>query len=311
MAKPFVFNDESVVNSFGFFVRNSGGNFDRFKDNPVMLYEHSARDLLGRWENLRVEGSKLLADPVFDTDDVNAKVYEGKVERGFLKGCSMGIQVLDAELVDMPGKGPVPAVTKWELMEVSITPVPSNGNSLRLYSEKGELLSALNEVQLSIDKFINKTETTMSKIVISKEAATVLKIGTEVSDGEALSAAVMALSAAKEKSDNDLRTLINTRAVALIDSAIKEGRLTADKKESFVKLAETDFGQASDLISAMPAKQTMSGKVTDMTGTKGQPGGREDWDYLKWSKEDPKGLAKMRAERPDEFEALRASYSKQ
>jgi hypothetical protein len=250
-----------------------------------------------------------MADPVFDVDDTESKHYEGKVERGFLKGCSMGIQILNAEIVDLPGKGLVPVVTDWELMEVSVTPVPSNGNSVHLYSEKGELLSSHTEVQLSIDKFIKKTEQ-MEKILISKDAAKILKLNShELTDGTELSAAIMELSAKKEKAETDISTILKGRATALVDNAIKEGRLSADKKDSFVKLAETDFTQAEDLISSMPAKQTLTGKVKEMNGSGGNAG-REDWNYLKWTKEDPKGLAKMMKEEPERFETLRATYSK-
>ncbi|MFU8843492.1 MAG: HK97 family phage prohead protease [Bacteroidales bacterium] len=309
MAKPFIFNDESKVNSYGFVVRNAGGKFDRFKENPVMLYDHDTGKLIGRWENLRVEGTRLVAEPVFDTEDTDAKVYEGKVERGFLKGCSMGISIHNAEIINVPGKGLVKAVTEWELMEGTLTPVPSNGNSLLLYSEKGELLKSRADVQLSIDKFINKPEK-MDKISISKDAAKLLNLSShELENGNELSAAIVELSGRAEKAEKDLKTFITARATNLVDTAIKEGRLSADKKDSFVKLAESDFKQAEDLISAMPGKQTLSGKVREMNGTKGEAG-RDDWNYLKWAREDPKGLAKMRSEEPERFEALRASYSK-
>ena len=32
---------------------------------------------------------------------------------------------------------------------------------------------------------------------------------------------------------------------------------------------------------------------------------RKDWTYLKWAKEDPEGLKKMKAEAPEAFEELK------
>lgn len=309
MEKPFVFNDEKRLNSYGFVVLNSGGYFDRFNDNPVMLYDHNTDKLIGRWEGLKVEGAKLTATPVFDDDDADAKLVKGKVERGFMRGCSMGIRIMNAAMRDLDGKQ-VPTVTEWELMEASLTAIPSNGLSLRLYSDKGELIETGKEVQLSIDQFINKfKQMDTTKFSISKDAATVLSLGShELTDGQELSAAIMALSARAEKAETELQTFLTARAENLVDTAIKQGRLKADKKESFVKLAKSDFKQAEDLIGAMPAKNTFSEKVKEFNGAGGTPD-RESWNYLKWAKEDPAGLAKMKGEDPERFETLRALYS--
>jgi hypothetical protein len=55
----------------------------------------------------------------------------------------------------------------------------------------------------------------------------------------------------------------------------------------------------------MPAKQTFSDKTkTGKTASEG----RQDWNYLKWAKEDPKGLAKMQKEDPAAFAELKAGY---
>jgi hypothetical protein len=61
----FVFNDETVVNTYGFRVRNNGGSFNRFDANPVMLNTHinSTEMTLGNWNNRRVEGFQLKGDP--------------------------------------------------------------------------------------------------------------------------------------------------------------------------------------------------------------------------------------------------------
>jgi HK97 family phage prohead protease len=310
MEKPFVLNDETRLNSYGFVVMNSGGRFERFNDNPVMLYDHNTDKLIGRWDGLKVEGARLTATPVFDDDDDAAKQVKGKVERGFMRGCSMGIRIMNAAMKDIDGKQ-VPAVTEWELMEASLTAIPSNGLSLRLYSEKGELIASGKEVQLSIDKFIHKfNQMDTTKFSITKDAATALSLGShELTDGHELSAAIVALSERAKKAEADLQTYLKARAAGLVDNAIKEGRLTADKKEAFLKMAESDYKQAEDIISALPAKQTLSGKVRELNGTAGTAD-REDWNYLKWAKEDPKGLAKMRAEEPERFETLRATYNK-
>jgi hypothetical protein len=270
-----------------------------------MLYLHEQENLIGRWDNLRVDGTKLLADEIFDTEDPEAMILSGKVDRGFLKGASMGISIKDAELKNFPGLGLVPAVTKWELMEASLAPVPSGQTCLRLYNDKGELITSKEAIKLSIDSIINKNDNLlMDKIMLTAEAATCLSVSKEI-DITALNAAIMALAASRDEAVTELKNHNETRAKELVEGAIKEGRLTAEKRESFEKLAISDFKQASDLIGSLPVKQNFSDKV----GTsKKDAGTREGWDYLKWAKEDPSGLAKMQRDNPSEFAELKASY---
>jgi hypothetical protein len=184
----------------------------------------------------------------------------------------------------------IPVITSWELLEGSTASVPSNALCLKLYLPTGELLNSADQIKLSINNLINKNEPdlTMEKIKLTAEAAVVLNIGTEP-EATALNAAIMELSARCVKAEKDLSAHMEAQATALVELAITEGRLTADKKDSFMKLAKTDFNQAKDLISAMPKKESLSARIKPGTATKD----REDWNYMKWAKEDPKGLAKM------------------
>lgn len=322
MANSFIFNDETKVNSYGFMVLNSGGRFDRFKSNPVMLHLHDQAKLTGKWLNLRVDGSMLIADPVFDEGDPFSKEIMGKVERGFLSGASMGIIPINADLKDIPGQGLVPVLTEWELLEGSTVPVPSNSMSLRLYTKDGKALTSPDEVKLSIDA-ITQTKSLikpqMEKIILSAAAATALNLSPE-SNVEAINAAVVKLSADLTAARADLQSTkdllktaqdsitanLTAQATALVDGAISEGRITAEKKDSFIKLATQDYKQAQEIIAAMPAKKTLSSQVNSAGNTGAES--RDGWDYMRWAKEDPKGLQLMATSDPEKFNALRDGY---
>ena len=45
--------------------------------------------------------------------------------------------------------------------------------------------------------------------------------------------------------------------------------------------------------------------MTHSTGKTAIADERKDWTYLKWAKEDPEGLKKMKAEDPEAFEELK------
>ena len=86
----FVLHDESV-NTYGFRMLTSGANLEEFKKNPLMLLNHDDYSLpIGRWENIRVEGGKILADAVFDEGDARAAEVKRKVENDFIRMASIG-----------------------------------------------------------------------------------------------------------------------------------------------------------------------------------------------------------------------------
>lgn len=99
MAKEVVIST-SVVNSYGCRVLTEGIDLRQYRRNPVLLWMHRRsfdRDAMpiGRIENLRVDGDRLIGTPVFDQKDEFAKKIEGKWEDGFLRMASAGIEVVE------------------------------------------------------------------------------------------------------------------------------------------------------------------------------------------------------------------------
>lgn len=128
----FVLSDETV-NSNGFVVLTEGIETTAFERNPVMLYMHN-RDgnVIGRWDNVRKEGKRLLADAVFDENtELGARVKK-QVDDGFLRAVSIGIECLSQETLNG-----VETVTKCRLIEASIVDIPSNTNAVKLFRRSG------------------------------------------------------------------------------------------------------------------------------------------------------------------------------
>ena len=104
----FVLHDETV-NTYGFRMLTSGANLEEFRKNPVILLNHKDWELpIGRWENIRIEGTQILADALFDEKDDEAVKIADKVEGGFLRMASMGAwppeEVSDAAALTLPGQ---------------------------------------------------------------------------------------------------------------------------------------------------------------------------------------------------------------
>lgn len=301
----YILNDESVVNSHGFVLLNAAGRFERFNANPVMLFNHEADKLIGQMTGLRVEGTKLIGTPVYDEEDALAAKCKRQGEKGFLKGCSPGIMIYAVELRTNPDGEERITVTDWELCEISLVSVPSNRNALRLYNAQGEVIPD-DQIRLSIESllYLNKQDE-MDKIILTAEAYAALGLKSNEADGKAISAAIMELKSRVEKAEKDLSDQHKVQAEDLIKLAIKDGRITADKKEQFIKLALADFDMAKTTLEAIPTLESLAGKVTHSTGKATSTKDRMDWTYLRWAKEDPEGLKRLKETDPEAFEELK------
>lgn len=297
----FVFNDESEINSYGFKIPNSGILLERFNANPVMLDQHwnSTDNVLGRWKDVVMNGTKLEGTAEFDMEDEDAKKIAGKVERGYIKGCSMGVTFDRDKMKQQPDGSWV--LTSCELYEVSIVAVPSNKASLRLFSATGEELKE-DEVKLAISELqadwtANGTQNKnkdMFKITLS--AGTLTKMGLShnpESEGELMGAietivgklTAMESNLQTEKLAHDatkqrLKDATEVQAKALVEEALLAGKITADEKEGFIKDATENYALTAKLLGRIPAKTSLSAKGLSGGASTGNPKNPDEFEKL-------------------------------
>ncbi len=127
----------------GDIVDPAGVRLDRFRKNPVVLYAHSydglpvARSL---WERVRESdgGRELVAKPQFHLDTELSREVWALISKGVLSAWSVGFipeRWEPAPKSDDGGSGdgnaaPGFVVKKWDLLEYSCVPVPSNFEAL-------------------------------------------------------------------------------------------------------------------------------------------------------------------------------------
>lgn len=263
----------------------SGANLSVFENNPVMLLNHDDWNLpIGRWENIRVEGSRILADAVFDKDDERAVAVMGKVERGFLKAASIGgwpgESSNDPSLM-LPGQT-YPTMVTWTVREASICTIGSNHNAIALYdqenkrmdlNDKGTLIklfdtasgihvSPKNKTQMTILTGLLKLSDNASEQAIADEVQKIIRLRDELqkensalkTEKEALSSKVQAF----EKKEKDER---KASAVTLVDKAIKEGRLDAKGKDAWLGMFDANFDQAKTQLDAIPPRASVTQQI--------------------------------------------------
>lgn len=280
----FVLCDSASTNTYGFRIDLDGMDLGRFRSNPVMLYGHDSDRLIGRWENIRAEDGRLLADPVFDTEDELAKKVAGKVERGFLKGCSVGVIIREIK-----ESGNKTVATRTELMEASLCPIPSDAGAIVLYDENRRRLS-IDEVNIKLLKYNKMNEE-------QKKEQTTLEQQLAAKDQRIAELEAKAAEQSRERTE------------AFLSAAVKDGRISAAEKDGFSKLAEKDFDTVKGIVEARKAEPTatLRDKVNRSAGIAAE---RDGWGYLDWMKKDPEGLRKMKSENPSAFAALQQTLLK-
>jgi|WetSurMetagenome_2_1015567.scaffolds.fasta_scaffold02807_3 hypothetical protein len=302
----FVWNDETVINNYGFIVLNAGGRFTRFETNPIMLLRHKDDIVIGKWSDRKIEGNLLLATPEFDEADEDATKTKGKIERGFLKGCSMGIDPITWELKSMPDGSVVPVVTEWEWLETSICSVPSNGSAIKLIHQGHEM--STDEIKTKVLQLTlsNQNNTIMDVIKLTADAYKALQLG-ETATAADISNAIIALKSKSDKAEEFEATLNKQRkdaAEELVNLAVTKGQITADKKDSFVALAINDLQQAKTILSSIPEKKEVGKGVKEGSQNLSNDPSRESWSLSDWRKKDSAGLQLMKKENPEQYGKL-------
>ena len=286
----FVANDQEQKNSYGFYVLTSGISLARFVKNPVMLDGHfiSNHAVLGKWTDTKKEGNLLTMLPEFDTEDEGANKIAGKVERGFIKGCSMGI-IWHPD--DLEWIGDKLVLTKCELYEVSIVAVPSNQNAIHLYNSELQLLGD-DEVKTMLSLIPNEFENeidnkpSMKKAVLSLAVLQALNIEDAPADGvdvNIIEAKVLGLSNKLTAAQTKLQAFEDKEAqqakaqkLALIDQAEKDGKIKKEQRETFLSL---DFETAKNILDGIPGATSLAAQIqnkgaavgaTEMTAEKFQ-----------------------------------------
>lgn len=215
----FVLSDESV-NSYGFVVLTEGIDTSAFERNPVMLYMHN-RDgnVIGRWENIRKDGKRLLGDAVFDDSTELAATVKKQVEKGFLRSVSIGIEQIATE--ELNG---VQTVTKCRLIEASIVDIPSNENAVKLFRRTGGYVYNLKELE---------TDNTPEDL----KTALIALFGLEkdADDKDIIEAVKMAIEG-KETPEE------------AVDAAIMGGYIDAAQRGTFIALARGNRSAFRDFV---------------------------------------------------------------
>lgn len=301
MSRTFVLSDESV-NCYEFRVLTSGIGLKQFQKNPVMLYLHDHSVLpIGVWENVRVDGDRLLADAKFDEGDPFAQEVARKVDEGILKCCSIGfdIKVIDeSDDLKLPGqKGPT--VTKSELLECSICPIGANRNAIRLAQEQDiPVLTVRTGARMTLTKIqgdnpsinLNSLEE-----MTEQEKQEMEQLRNQVSQ---LTNEKTTLTQERDNAVAEVKRVRDAEIESLLSAAVSDGRITEGDKGTWKEMLSVTPESAKAALAKLSPRTSLSQMLEQNKG-KGEFAGKT------WNELDRAGkLAAFKAEDPEGFKAL-------
>ncbi len=276
--KSFVLHDESL-NTHGFRMLTEGADLSEFTKNPVMLLNHDDWSFpIGRWENIRKEGGKILGDPVFDLKDENGKKAFQKVEDDFLRAASIGAwppqETSDLPDNMLPGQK-YPTVTKWVVREASICTIGANHNALAFYDSKGDKIDLKDPSQV-IKLFDVKPQNQFKNENKMNVLNTLLKLSDNATEQDRLNAIqnLINLNDQLKDTNSQLKQKLEDKekaekesqkaqAVVLCDAAIKDGRINAAGKDQWIRLFDNDFENTKEILEGLPIRRSVSQQIED------------------------------------------------
>ena len=297
------------LNSYGTRVLTSGMDVEQYRRNPVLLYMHERGNVIGYMKDVRVENGEVTGEPVFDEATELSQRCKRQFEFGSLRMVSAGIDIV--ELSDSP-EYLVPGqrrhtVTKSKLFEVSVVDIGANDDALVLKKD-GKSITFGRDGGCPLPELTNNNHPKSRGKMEAKIMAQQLGLPETATDAE-IAEKLGELKAAKEENaelrkENDALRLAGI--TSLVEKAIGEQRMTADRKAEFVELGkEIGAAKLSSVLSAMSPQVRLSAVLahggavaTDVAVT-----------YTKLSEVPGDRLAELREQQPEAYKRLyKAEY---
>lgn len=308
MGKRVRLTDDSL-NSHGSRVLTAGVDIGQYSRNPVLLYMHERGKVIGFMKDIEVKDGEITGEPVFDCATELSKQCKKQWEVGSLRMVSIGIDILEVseDPETLVAGQTAPTITKSRIFETSIVDIGANDNAIVMRRD-GKQITLGKDSENPLPLLSNKPQKTKKQMELK---AIALKLGLpETADESAVLSKIgelqnTAAEVATLKKDKEDLTL--AQVTAAVDVAIKENRLTADKKEHFINLGKTvGIESLKATLDAMSPAARLSKTINPTNDT--PPANQKT--YAKLSEVPEAELRKMRSENPDEYRRLyKAEYN--
>lgn len=217
---------------------------------------------IGRWDNIRKEDNKLMADAVFDVKDEFAQKIKSKVEQGIINMASIGINIIvtsEDKSVLLPGQTR-PTVLKSLIREASVCDIASNRNALRLYDDDGSEINFSdnsNNHLLPLLTTQDKQKQNDTNMNLSEQLASVLGLKETPTETLLLShiKALADENATFKQAEIDRK---KSERDTYLKDAVKARKITANQVAQYGKLYDADPDSTRAIVDNLPAAVDLS-----------------------------------------------------
>ena len=322
MRRAIVLSTEQV-NRDGYRVMTEGMKLENFKANPVIIYYHQLGKMpIGRWENIRKENGRLLAEPVFDEKDPLALEVKRKYDEKFIHAASIGFLPLsysEAPEDLQPGQK-YATVTESDIFEASFCSIPVNPGATATLSMPPQSAKELSIPAIKQDA-TNETKSNVKEIAKSlglAETATEQEIiaAIDANKRKTLSVKVeTVISQARAKGIVNDANVEHYRKLGISDLPTLEGIVNAavSPTPAPAATAPATAAPAAPAPAPTPAPEPQSLSIADAilkaVQGGGKPAGGEELSFEYLSKNNPKELGRIKREDPTKYKQLAMAYA--
>jgi HK97 family phage major capsid protein/HK97 family phage prohead protease len=122
---------DATVDRYGDTIDAKGWDLTEFRANPIALFGHDSKFIVGHWTNVHVEGDRLLGHlHLVDAVSERLKEVHALVKAGVLRAVSVGFRPIESEPLSKSG-GAVRYI-RQKLLECSLVAIPANPHSLQV-----------------------------------------------------------------------------------------------------------------------------------------------------------------------------------
>lgn len=295
------------LNSYGTRVLTAGMDVAQYQRNPVLLYMHERGNVIGYMKDVKVEDGEVTGEPVFDCASELSRRCKKQWEFGSLKMVSAGLDIV--ELSEKPSllvEGQArPTISRSKLFEVSIVDIGANDDAIRLRKDgKTITLGKDGENPLPL---LNINPTKQEESMDMKTIALQMGLPETATEAE-ITAELGEMKAAKEQNARLLQekeTLTLAQITTMVEAAIGEKRLGAEKKEKFVKLGQKiGAEELRQILDALQPQVRLSAVINHGGGAAPQAA-----TYAKLGDVPAEKMMELREKQPDEYKRLyKAEY---
>ena len=240
------------LNVYGTRVLTEGMDIEQYQRNPVLLYMHQRGVVVGQVKDIKKEKGEVTGVLVFDEATDLSKQLKKQYEEGSMRMVSVGIDIL--ELSDDPKYLELgqtsPTVTKSKLYEVSCVDIGANDDAITL-SREGTILTLGKNGKNPLPLLTNKPKETRMDI---KKLALMLGLPVDATEEQIQAKIQQLLSLAKELETlrKEKEELTLSAITSAVDDAVKDRRLSADKKAQFIGLGKKiGVAELKNILQAM------------------------------------------------------------